>query len=111
MAELGYYRKGSKLTNRYNETLAEGIRLFQRVNGLEENGVATPRVLALLYSEEALVNTEPLPAVKPATHYSETSSDGISEDGWHREVCTCCCGKGCECCGQTGCVWVPDDGM
>lgn len=108
LSELGYYREGSKMTNRFNDTLIQRVKMFQRQHGLEEDGVATPALQALLFSDGAQANTEPLP--EALTHYRRTqsSSGGEEETPWRRAVCECCNGKGCICCGYTGWVWSPD---
>ena len=108
LSELGYYREGSKMTNRFNDTLIQRVKMFQRQHGLEEDGVATPALQALLFSDGAQANTEPLP--EAPTHYRRTqsSSGGEEETQWRRAVCECCNGKGCICCGYTGWVWSPD---
>ena len=66
LMELGYFRDDSKMTNRYNDTLVGRVKMFQRQNGFEETGIATPDMQVLLFSEDAKVNEEPLP--KPPTH-------------------------------------------
>lgn len=108
LLELGYYREGSKMTNRFNDTVVQRIKMFQRQNGLEEDGVATPALQALLFSDEAQSNTEPLPAAP--THYRRAQSSSGKKEGvqWKRVVCECCHGKGCICCGYTGWIWTPD---
>ncbi|MHC1787035.1 MAG: peptidoglycan-binding protein [Christensenellales bacterium] len=58
--ELGYY--GNKVVNdRYTLDTARFIGDFQRVNGLTPDGVATPELQALFYSDRAL----PKPALTP----------------------------------------------
>lgn len=103
LMELGYFRADGKITNRYNDTLIQRLKMFQKQNGLEEDGVATPRVQALLFSEEAKENTEPIPALP--THYRKAGSSS-SDDGWKKVVCDCCGGSGCDCCDYTGWIWV-----
>ena len=51
LMELGYFRDDSKMTNRYNDTLVGRVKMFQRQNGFEETGIATPDMQALLFSE------------------------------------------------------------
>ena len=113
LMELGYFRADSKMSNRYNDTVIQRLKMFQKQNGLEEDGVATPRVQALLFSEDAKKNTEPLPA--PPTHYQKASSSSnesgssSGNDGWKKVICECCGGKGCDCCDYTGWIWVPSN--
>ena len=110
LMELGYFREDSKMTNRCNDTVIQRLKMFQKQNGLEEDGVATPRVQALLFSEDAKENTAPLPA--PPTHYqkasnsSNESGSSSGDDGWKKVVCECCGGKGCD---YTGWIWVPSN--
>ena len=47
------------MTNRFNDTLIQRVKMFQRQHGLEEDGVATPALQALLFSDGAQANTEP----------------------------------------------------
>ncbi len=111
LMELGYYKSGSKMTNRYNDTVVQRIKMFQRQNGLAEDGVSTPQVQCLLFSQAAAANTEPLP-VAPS-HYQKTdgkaedSTGGNADAGWVKEICSCCNGKGCTCCDGTGWIWAP----
>ena len=110
LMELGYFRADSKMTNRYNDTVIQRMKMFQKQNGLEEDGVATPQVQALLFSEDAKENTESIP--DSPTHYqraggSSNESGGSSDDdGWKKVVCECCGGEGCDCCDYTGWIWV-----
>ncbi len=109
---LGYYREGSKMNNIYNETCVERIKMFQRQNGLKEDGIASPAVQAALYGPSALANAEPLPkAVASGYVISTASGDGsgdTSDIDWnqwmldHPGVCPCCMGAGCGCCNGTG---------
>ena len=48
LMELGYFRDDSKMTNRYNDTLVGRVKMFQRQNGFEETGIATPDMQVLL---------------------------------------------------------------
>lgn len=107
LMELGYFRDDSKMTNRYNDTLVGRVKMFQRQNGFEETGIATPDMQVLLFSEDAKVNEEPLP--KPPTHYRRAGAQTQGGSGWKKIVCSCCGGEGCDCCDQTGYIWVPAD--
>ena len=51
--ELGYFTK-APTSDSYTGTTADYIKTFQRINGLEETGVATPETQALFYSDYAL---------------------------------------------------------
>lgn len=107
LMELGYFRDDSKMTNRYNDTLVGRVKMFQRQNGFEETGIATPDMQVLLFSEDAKVNEEPLP--KPPTHYRSAGTQTQGGSGWKKIVCPCCGGEGCDCCDQTGYICVPAD--
>ncbi|NLI22703.1 MAG: hypothetical protein GX418_14295 [Clostridiales bacterium] len=112
LLELGYYREGSTMNNVYNETCVERIKLFQRQNGLKEDGIASAVVQAALFGPSAVSNAEPLPkAVASGFVISSSSDDGTGDTDdtdwnlWmleHPGVCPCCMGKGCACCNGTG---------
>lgn len=107
LMELGYLRTGSTLTNVFGKTLEERLLMFERQNGLEEDGIATPELQQLLFSDAAAVNKEPLPA--PAvSHITQTSGTTTQSEGGHQVICGCCLGEGCECCNGTGWTWVAD---
>lgn len=53
MYELGYFNSPSLDAN-YSETTTLYVRQFQQINHLEETGIATPEMQALLYSDFAL---------------------------------------------------------
>lgn len=95
LLELGYIRSGSELTNAYNDTAAERVRLFQRQTGMTEDGVASQELQAYLFSERAPVCTQTLPPVRTPV---------MTRNGENRVICGCCFGEGCECCGFTG--WI-----
>ena len=113
---LGYYKDGSTMNNNYNETCVDRVKLFQRQNGLKEDGIATAEVQAKLFSDTATVNTEPLPAPKPSGYVVASSGSNIATGAlgdydntdwnqWmldHPGVCPCCMGSGCQCCNYTG---------
>ena len=95
LQELGYIRGGSELTNVYNETLAERMILFQRQTGMTEDGIASQELQAYLFSDRAPVCTQTLPRIR---------SRVVSQSAENREICGCCMGEGCECCGFKG--WI-----
>ena len=64
LLKLGYFRESDTLTDEYNDTCAERIRIFRRVNGLEEDGSAKQMLQCLLYSPQAKANPEPLPQAR-----------------------------------------------
>lgn len=108
---LGYYREGANMNNVYNETCVERMRMFQRQNGLPEDGIASPAVQAALYASAAVANAEPLPKAASGGFViaSGTDGSGASNDiDWNQwmldnpGICPCCMGKGCGCCNGTG---------
>ena len=97
LQELGYIRAGKTLTNVYSVVLAERIMLFQRQIGVTEDGTASQELQAYLFSERAPQCSLDLPAAR--------SPMKNGNNGLHREVCGCCMGEGCECCGFTGWIY------
>ena len=107
LMELGYFRDDSKMTNRYNDTLVGRVKMFQRQNGFEETGIATPDMQVLLFSEDARSMKNRCPNRPPIT--GAQARRRRSGSGWKKIVCPCCGGEGCDCCDQTGYIWVPAD--
>ena len=97
LQELGYIRSGSTLTNIYNDVLAERVTLFQRQTGMTEDGIASQEMQAYLFSDRAPICSQNLPAVR-----SPVMSEG---NGLRKEICGCCMGEGCECCGYKGWIY------
>lgn len=56
MQELGYFSAGAALSDKYNSTTTERVKLFQKANGLKQTGIANEETLQLLYSENAKRN-------------------------------------------------------
>ena len=56
LMELGYYDYDG-FTGNYGPVTQEAIRLFQRTNGLKQDGIAGAETLTLLASEDALPYT------------------------------------------------------
>lgn len=56
MQELGYFSAGATLSNQYNATTTERVKLFQKANGLKQTGIADATTLMLLYSDNAKKN-------------------------------------------------------
>lgn len=106
LMELGYYRAGSSMTDDYNDTCVERVKMFQRQNGLDENGIATAGVQAKLFSDTAAANAEELPkSVRLGYVVAPGGSDDTDWEQWildHPGVCPCCKGEGCDCCDWTG---------
>ena len=96
LQDLGYIRSGSVLTNIYNDVLAERVTLFQRQTGMTEDGIASQELQAYLFSDRAPKCDQKLPAAR-----SPVLTEG---NGLHKEICGCCMGEGCECCGFKG--WI-----
>lgn len=53
MKALGYF-SGSNFNNRYTEDTADRVRTFEAACGLEQTGVMTPALQALLFSDDAV---------------------------------------------------------
>lgn len=109
LLDLGYYRENNTMSDRFNMTCAERVQLFQKVNGLEESGVASLMMQALLFSPQATANNEEIPMVKRTFIGGRHSGQPIKDEfDWNKfasenpGVCLCCLGKGCECCNFTG---------
>ena len=58
--ELGYYRV-NVVNQRYTHDTARAIREFQEMNGLKADGIATPELQVLFYSDQALPKPRPTP--------------------------------------------------
>ncbi|MBE5803821.1 MAG: hypothetical protein E7316_04845 [Clostridiales bacterium] len=58
LQELGYFAEGAAMTNKYNATTVERVKLFQKVNGLKQTGTADSATLTLLYSGGAKPNPD-----------------------------------------------------
>lgn len=97
LQELGYIRQSSKLTEDYNDTTVQRVKLFQKQMGMKEDGIASPEVQACLFSDRALSCTQSLPKAR--------SRVASGSDDSKREICGCCMGEGCECCGFRGWVY------
>ncbi len=113
LMDLGYYLAGSTMNNKYNETCVERIKMFQRQNDLNMDGIATPEVQAKLFADTAVVNAEELPKVTTSSYIVSSSSsttvfgtdENFNWDQWmlnNPGVCPCCMGSGCSCCNFTG---------
>jgi len=63
LIQLGY--ANGEATGSYGEETAGAVRIFERMNGLEETGIATGSVQALLYSAEALSYADAAAGVTP----------------------------------------------
>lgn len=106
---LGYYRENHSMSDSFNANCVIRVKLFQKLNGLDENGIATPMMQALLFSPQAKENTGEIPAAKK-TFLAGPHSSLLQQDGFdwnkfaqdHPGVCMCCLGKGCECCNFSG---------
>lgn len=99
LQELGYIRKGSELTDTYDDTMAGRVKLFQRQIEMTEDGIASQELQAYLFSDKAPACTQKLPQIR---------SRVASPDGAKKEICGCCMGEGCECCGNKGWIYCWD---
>lgn len=97
LQELGYIRAGSTLTEAYNDILAERIRLFQRQIGVTEDGVASQELQSFVFSDKAPPCSQALPPVRSRVKQEN--------NGLRKEICGCCMGEGCECCGFIGWIY------
>ncbi len=64
MYELGYF-KNKTVNNNFTETTAEYVKEFQRANGLKADGIASPEMQALFFSEYAIPKPSPTPSPTP----------------------------------------------
>lgn len=53
LQELGYFTAGASLSDQYNSTTTERVKLFQKTNGLPQTGIANTETLLLLFSDRA----------------------------------------------------------
>jgi len=63
--ELGYF-KTDDLNEYYNTSTVNGIKKFQKRNGLKADGIFTEEVAAVFYSENAIGANDPTPTPSPA---------------------------------------------
>lgn len=67
MQELGYFRPGANDLDEYFSITSEGrLKILQKINGLEETGVATPELQAFIFWGSVKKNNTILP---PAPYY------------------------------------------
>ncbi|HQA98459.1 MAG TPA: trypsin-like peptidase domain-containing protein, partial [Clostridia bacterium] len=66
MFELGYFANKT-INNSFTTNTAEYVKEFQRINGLKVDGIATPEMQALFFSEYAIPKPQPTPTpMKPS---------------------------------------------
>ncbi len=53
MYELGYFTS-AKLTDQYNDTMADRVKELQKKNGLTANGIASPELQELIFSDDCV---------------------------------------------------------
>ncbi len=79
---LNYY-KTDNFSGQYTEDTAEKVRLFQRLNGLEETGCVDAATAAALYSDNAVPMPRPTmvpltsPGPTPAVSYPQRDEEGF----------------------------------
>lgn len=84
LKELGYF-SGSNFNNRYTDDTAARVRSFEAASGLEQTGVLTPALQALLFSEDAVAIGEkpgenvPLPDL-PDSAYRTIDAEANGDD-------------------------------
>lgn len=54
MQELLYFSEGVKMTNAFNSTMTERVKLLQKVNGLEQTGVVSKELYDFIMSDSCL---------------------------------------------------------
>lgn len=64
MYYLGYFTNLKNLSEKYNDVMAERVKILQEKNGLEQTGIATPELQELIYSD-ACVYQAPTPKPTP----------------------------------------------
>lgn len=64
LRELGYFRTDD-LNNQFNDATVKALKTFQSKNGLQQDGVLTPELAQLLYSEQAVPAVTPTPVPTP----------------------------------------------
>lgn len=65
LRQLGYFRTDN-LNNQFTDATVQALKSFQGKNGLAQNGVFTPELAALLYSEQAVPAVTPTPVPSPS---------------------------------------------
>lgn len=84
MYELGYFAR-KIVNNLFTETTAEYVKEFQRANGLKVDGVASPEMQALFFSEYAIPKgaaPTPTPKPKAPTNLRVKTASGQAELSW-----------------------------
>ncbi len=83
---LGYF-KTSNLSDAYNETTVERVKQFQKKNGLQQTGIATPELQELLFSDDCIYQAPtPRPSAVPVSAeetiiWPETDEQGFLASG------------------------------
>ena len=83
MYELGYFTS-TKFSNEFNATTKERLIELQKKNGLKADGIATPQVQALIFSDDCLprsaADPTPAPAAKPAAGQAQApeAAEGLA---------------------------------
>ena len=87
MYELGYFTNRT-VNDRFTETTAEYVKEFQRINGLKVDGIASPEMQALFFSENAIPKSggvsaaKPTPKPKAPTNLKVSTSSGNAVLSW-----------------------------
>ena len=77
MYELGYFST-RKFAAEFNETTRERLRELQRKNGLKADGIATPEVQILLFSDECLPKSAKVTAAPKSTAAPEPAQPALT---------------------------------
>ena len=78
MYELGYFTS-TKFSNEFNATTKERLMELQKKNGLPADGVATPEVQALIFSDACLPRSAPDQTPAPAPDGAESTPEPSHE--------------------------------
>ncbi len=90
MYELGYF-KSLNFSDTYNQTTVERVKQLQKKNGLKQDGIATPELQELIFSDDCVFQAPtPKPAATPkpqtAAVQTETSAwPEVNEQGFLAE--------------------------
>lgn len=76
MYELGYFSNNT-VNNNYTKNTAEYVKQFQKINGLEITGIATPEMQALFFSENAISKPKSITSSNTSKNLPIKLSDGV----------------------------------
>ncbi|MBQ7183679.1 MAG: phosphodiester glycosidase family protein [Clostridia bacterium] len=80
MYYLGYFTS-LNLSDGYNDVMVQRVKMLQKNNGLEEDGIATPELQALVYSGNCIpAPNAPAPTPLPTEPPAPLSPEGLPQD-------------------------------